>query len=141
MKFSLKALLLGTIIGFTVQAADYTCRIYSSDGWQACGIAHKGDIVEVKAYGSWKYSSWRAPVGPEGTNYAFGDNLMSDCPHAALIYTMDRRVGWCYARPEDRKFIAPEDGPIFFTINDGGYRGDNSGAIDVYVHVESPNKK
>jgi len=140
MERIVKALILAIGISFNVYAADYTCKIYSTGGWQPCGIAHKGDVVEIKAYGSWRFSSWRSPVGPEGASYIFGDNVLENCPHAALIYTMDRKTGWCYAEPRDRKFVATEDGPIFFTINDGGYRGDNSGAIDVYVHVSSSSK-
>jgi len=96
-----------------VQAGDFTCKIYATEGWQSCGFAHKGDIVKVKAYGSWRFSNWRPPVGPEGTQYVYGDNLLDNCPHAALIYTMDRKYGWCYSKESDREFIATEDGPIF----------------------------
>jgi len=131
--------LIGTLGLFkTSQARDYTCKIYADGGWQPCGVVHKGDKVKIKAYGRWKFSNWRSPVGPEGTSYVFGDSLLEGCPHAALIYTIDRKHGWCYAKTKE--FIANEDGPIFFTINDGGYTSDNSGAIDVFVEVISVEK-
>jgi hypothetical protein len=132
-KFSLYSILTACLLTLPASAKEYVCKIYADGGWQACGTARKGDLVKIKAYGRWKFSNWRSPVGPEGAPYVFGDNLMNNCPHAALIFTMDRKKGWCYA--ETKEFIANEDGPIFFSINDGGYRGDNSGAIDVYVEV------
>ena len=117
-------------------------RVYAYRGWQSTGIQlHTGDWYALRAEGTWLYSPFAGPNGPEGHRRFLAPNFypLPNVGGGALI----GRVG--------------EDGPPFYVGKgmsgrverngllylriDDDLLGDNVGNVTIQVTVTSPTPK
>jgi hypothetical protein len=137
-------LILGELVasaawGPQAQDALIVNRIYAYRGWQSTGIQlHQGDWYTIHAEGTWTYSPFAGPNGPEGHRrfLAPGFYPLPGVRGGSLI----GRVG--------------EDGPAFYVGRgmsgrverngllylriDDDLLGDNVGNVTIQVTVTSP---
>ncbi|MDY7041470.1 MAG: hypothetical protein SVX38_11460 [Chloroflexota bacterium] len=74
--------------GQPIQQADLSeKRIYAYRGWQSLGFTlHPGEVITIKAQGSWLYSPDVSYHGPQGSSVQFP---------APLYYPLPNRIGGC----------------------------------------------
>ncbi len=125
--------------GPTNQDALIVNRVYAYRGWQSTGIQlAKGDLYSVRAQGTWLYSPYAGPNGPEGHRRYQSPAFypLPNAPGGALI----GRVG------EDGKPFyvgrgtsgrADSNGLLYLRIDDD-LLGDNQGVLTIDVTVVHP---
>lgn len=112
----------------------------TANGWTNSGfVATKGQRIRISARGSITLGGGRVstPVGLTGVQ----DNgkLMPAYPTGALIAVIGDDNDDFISIGARREFIAQRDGVLFLGINEGNL-SDNTGAYDVLIEVEPPNR-
>lgn len=121
------------------QEALLTRRVYAYRGWQSTGIQlSKGDGYTIRAEGTWLYSPFAGPNGPEGHHRYYAPNYypLPNVRGGALIgrigedgkpFYVGRSVsGW-----------AEHQGLLYLRIDDD-LLGDNQGYLTIDVQVRTP---
>ncbi len=114
-------------------------RVYAYRGWQSTGIQlHTGDWYTIRAEGTWLYSPFAGPNGPEGHRRFLAPSFypLPNVGGGALI----GRVG-----EGDRPFYVgrgmsgrvERNGLLYLRIDDD-LLGDNTGNVTIQVTVTSP---
>ncbi|MBN1888521.1 MAG: hypothetical protein JW850_11045 [Thermoflexales bacterium] len=116
-----------------------TQRIYAYRGWQSTGVqVSEGDIYTVRAKGSWLYSPFAGPNGPEGHRRfsAPGFYPLPNVGGGALI----GRIG-DYGQPfyvGGSTWGRAERGGLLYLRIDDDRLGDNEGCLEVQVTTAQP---
>ncbi len=112
----------------------------TANGWTNSGfVATKGQRIRITARGSITLGGGRVstPVGLTGVQ----DNgkLMPAYPTGSLIAVIGDDNDDFISVGGRREFIAQRDGVLFLGINEGNL-SDNTGAYDVVIEAEPPNR-
>jgi hypothetical protein len=116
-----------------------TQRIYAYRGWQSTGVqVSQGDIYTIRAKGSWLYSPFAGPNGPEGHRRfsAPGFYPLPRVGGGALIGRIgeDGQPFYVGSRTSGR---AERHGLLYLRIDDDRL-GDNEGYLEVQVTTARP---
>lgn len=112
----------------------------TANGWTNSGfVATKGQRIRISARGSITLGGGRVstPVGLTGVQDT--GKLMPAYPTGALIAVIGDDNDDFISIGARREFIAQRDGVLFLGINEGNL-SDNTGAYDVLIEVEPPNR-
>lgn len=114
-------------------------RVYAYRGWQSTGVQlHTGDWYILRAKGTWLYSPFAGPNGPEGHRRyrAPGFYPLPGVGGGALIGRVgeDGAPFYVGSSMSDR---AERNGLLYVRIDDD-LLGDNSGSLTIEVTVIAP---
>ena len=121
------------------QGALIVNRIYAYRGWQSTGIQlHKGDWYTIRAEGTWMYSPFAGPNGPEGHRrfLAPGFYPLPGVGGGALIGRVGED-GTAFYVGKDMSGRVERNGLLYLRIDDD-LLGDNVGNVTIQVTVTSP---
>ena len=115
-------------------------RVYAYRDWQTVGIQlESGDIVHIRARGTWLYTPDEYH-GPEGhAEYPAPDTYPIsgyNVPGGVLLGRIDEE-GTPFIISRGRTVVVDQPGHIYFRINDD-ILSDNEGFVTVEVEVEAP---
>jgi hypothetical protein len=105
----------------------------SADWTNSTVRVKRGDTIQVRATGTMSLGR-QGSCGPDGIGAVDPDALIADKPLGALIAVIgDENDDFIFVGA-DTEFVAPHDGLLFFSINEGNLR-DNSGTFSAHVRV------
>jgi len=124
------------------QEAFLANRVYAYRGWQSTGIQlSKGDRYTIRAEGTWLYSPFAGPNGPEGHRRYYAPDYypLPRVRGGALI----GRIGedgrpFYVGRSTSRE--AEHNGLLYLRIDDD-LLGDNRGYLTIDVQVMNPTQQ
>jgi hypothetical protein len=114
-------------------------RIYAYRGWQSTGIQlHKGDWYTIRAEGTWLYSPFAGPNGPEGHRrfLAPGFYPLPGVGGGSLIGRVGEDSPPFYVG-RGMSGRVERNGLLYLRIDDD-LLGDNVGNVTIQVTVTSP---
>jgi len=113
-------------------------RIYAYKSWQSIGLrVHEGDIVHIRAEGSWMYTPGEYH-GPQGHDRYPSPSFypIPNIPGGALIGRIGEHGDPFYVGRRHSAQVR-ENGTLYLRINDD-LLGDNGGYVTVRVIVVEP---
>lgn len=125
--------------GPQAQEALIVNRVYAYRGWQSTGVQlSPGDEYVIRAKGTWLYSPYAGPNGPEGhRRYTAPDFYpLPRVPGGALIGRVGES-GRTFYVGRGMTGVAEEHGLLYLRIDDD-LLGDNKDYLTVEVTVTSP---
>lgn len=113
-------------------------RIYAYRDWQSVGIQVKpGDMVHIRAQGSWSYTPDEFN-GPEGHNkYAAIDTYPINATRGGVLLGRIGEMGAPFIVGKGVTQYIQQAGTLYFRINDD-ILSDNKGYVNVEVVLTSP---
>ncbi len=121
------------------QAALKADHVYAYRGWQSTGVQlSTGDWYAIRAEGSWLYSPYAGPNGPEGHRRFSAPNFypLPQVPGGALIGRVGEDGSPFYVGNR-ASGMADRNGLLYLRIDDDRL-GDNEGHVTIEVKVTRP---
>lgn len=138
----------------TVQAVDLsqagrpkttTKVLAEASEWRNSGVLlKKGSAYTIKASGRWSAGAICGWTGPDGFGITFtcsGTGTYSGSDSASVLLGKIGEEGKPFIVGNGLELVAPEDGILFFRINDTALlTGDNSGSVEVSIALQDGGK-
>jgi len=106
----------------------------ATSGWRSDITVRRGQLVRIKAAGTWKMGDWIGSCDPDGMSGHTSYNVLPNRKHGSLLVMIEGDDGW-YAVGKKGEFRAEVSGRLIFRPNDLE-PNSNAGSLNVTVEVE-----